>query len=77
LTNYTIVRRAANLWNGPVPYILGEVLLPEGINVTAELINCSPTKVYEGMKVDLTLHKVAQDKNNNSMIVFKWIPSDS
>ena len=77
LTNYTIVRRAAASWDGPVPYILGDVLLPEGVNVSAELIDCAPSKIYEGMKVDLTLRKGGQDKNNNSIIVYKWIPSDN
>ena len=44
LFSYTVVRVPPAGWTGPVPYVLGEVELPEGPHVLAEVVDgkCHP-----------------------------------
>ncbi len=50
LVTYTVVHRAAQSWTGRVPYALGEVELPEGIVVTAEVIEPPPGALRRGAR---------------------------
>ena len=69
LYSYTIVRVPPAGWPGPTPYILGEVALPEGPHILAEVIDCPHDALQVGMPVALVLRTVAE------RAVYKWHPA--
>jgi uncharacterized OB-fold protein len=76
LYSYTIVRVPPAGWPGPVPYVLGEVELPEGPHVLAEVIDCKHDDLAVGMPVTLALQVVAMDGVDDSeRAVYKWRPA--
>ena len=75
LFSYTIVRVPPPGWPGQVPYVLGEVELPEGPHVLAEVIDCDHDDLQVGMSVTLALQPVAMEGIANSeRVVYKWRP---
>ena len=69
LYSYTIVRVPPAGWPGPTPYVLGEVALPEGPHILAEVVDCPHDALRVGMPVALALRPVAE------RIVYKWRPA--
>ncbi len=74
LYSYTIVRVPPSGWPGPVPYILGQVDLPEGPQVLAEVIGCQEADLKIGMEVELALQSVVSEDNETAKAVYKWRP---
>ena len=73
LFSYTIVRVPPPGWPGPVPYVLGEVELPEGPHVLAEVIGCPHDKLSLGMPVQLAFQTVVTDGDGDTArVVYKW-----
>lgn len=76
LYSYTIVRVPPAGWPGPVPYILGEVELPEGPHILAEVIDCPQDELAIGQAVELALQPVpAAAADQPTRIVYKWRPA--
>ena len=75
LYSYTIVRVPPAGWPGPVPYILGQVELPEGPQVLAELVDCEKEDLSIGMAVALTLRPVPGEDSGAERVVYKWRPA--
>ncbi len=75
LVNYTVVHRAASSWGGQVPYILGEVELPERVVVTSEVVDARPNEIHEGMQMELTTRVGGRTENGEPIVVYKWVPS--
>jgi uncharacterized OB-fold protein len=76
LFSYTIVRVPPPGWPGPVPYVLGEVELPEGPHVLAEVVDCPHQQLQVGMPVSLALRAVEMEGVANSeRVVYKWRPA--
>ena len=76
LYSYTIVRVPPPGWPGPVPYVLGEVELPEGPHVLAEVIECAHDALAVGMSVVLALRPVSMPEAPDSeRVVYKWQPA--
>ena len=76
LYSYTIVRVPPPGWPGPVPYVLGEVELPEGPHVLAEVIECGHDALRVGMAVTLALQPVSMPEVPDSeRVVYKWRPA--
>ena len=75
LYSYTIVRVPPAGWPGPVPYVLGEVELPEGPHVLAEVIHCRESDLRIGMKVALELQPVDAGDAPETILVYKWRPA--
>ncbi len=48
---YTTVRRARDPFRGHEPYFIATVTLEEGVNVLANVINCTAEQMKIGMKV--------------------------
>jgi uncharacterized OB-fold protein len=59
-----------------VPYVLGQVELPEGPQVLAELIDCEHDKLKIGMTVELGLQVVPPEGGGQDKVVYKWRPWD-
>jgi uncharacterized OB-fold protein len=74
LYSYTVVRVPPAGWPGQVPYILGEIELPEGPHVLAELVDCPESDVKIGMPVELALQPDKPDDSQEEIIVYKWRP---
>ena len=74
LRTYTIIYVPPPGWKGDVPYILGVVELPEGIEVQSEVIDCHKEALKVGMKMRLVMKVGGQDSEGNEIIVHKWQP---
>ena len=76
LFSYTIVRVPPPGWPGQAPYVLGEVELPEGPHVLAEVIDCDHGDLKVGMSVSLALQPVEMaGVADSERIVYKWRPA--
>lgn len=80
LYSFTVVRVPPAGWPGKVPYTLGEVELPEGPHVLAEIIDCDPESLKLGMSMELALEQVAVAESNQGsgkvLAVYKWRPRE-
>ncbi len=75
LYSYTIVRIPPAGWPGQVPYILGQVELPSGPQVLAEVIDCQQEDLTIGMPVELAIRAVAPEEGGAEKLVYKWRPA--
>ena len=75
LYSFTIVRVPPAGWPGPVPYILGQVELPEGPQVLAEVIDCEHEALSIGMDVELSLQLADPESGDSAKAVYKWRPA--
>jgi len=77
LANYSIVQiKPSSEWKGPVPYALGEVILPEGPAVTSLIMgqeNLEELKV--GMEMKLGIEKADEDEEGNKTMIYVWKPA--
>ena len=74
LYSYTVVRVPPSGWPGKVPYVLGQVELPEGPQVLAEVIDCPEDELKIGMLVELALLSVEISTEDSGRVVYKWKP---
>ena len=75
LFSYTIVRIPPAGWPGEVPYILGQVELPAGPQVLAEVIGCAHSDLIIGMPVELAIQAVPAQEGGEDKLVYKWRPA--
>jgi len=80
LYSFTVVRVPPAGWPGRVPYTLGEVELPEGPHVLAEVIDSEPDQLQLDMPMELALERVAVAESNQGsgkvLAVYKWRPQN-
>ncbi len=80
LYSFTVVRVPPAGWPGKVPYTLGEVELPEGPHVLAEIIDSEPDQLKLDMSMELALERVSVPESNGGLgkvlAVYKWRPLD-
>ena len=72
LFSFTIVRIPPAGWPGEIPYVLGQVELPSGPQVLAEVINCEHKDLKIGMGVELVLKSVPAENGGTDKAVYKW-----
>lgn len=77
LFSYTIVRIPPAGWPGEVPYILGQVELPAGPQVLAEVIDCEHSGLAIGMPVELAIQAVPAQEGGDDKLVYKWRPASA
>ena len=77
LYSYTIVRIPPAGWPGPVPYVLGQVELPDGPQVLAEVIDCEHSDLIVGMAVKLAIQAVPAQEGGEDKLVYKWRPASA
>ena len=77
LYSYTIVRIPPAGWPGDVPYILGQVELPSGPQVLAEVIGCEQSDLKIGMAVSLAIQAVPAQEGGPDKLVYKWRPAET
>ena len=80
LYSFTVVRVPPAGWPGKVPYTLGEVELPEGPHVLAEIIDSEPEQLKLGMPMELALERIFVAESNKGLgkvlAVYKWRPPE-
>ncbi len=75
LFSYTIVRIPPAGWPGEVPYALGQVELPSGPQVLAEVVDCEHSDLAIGMPVELSIQAVPAQEGGADKLVYKWRPA--
>ncbi|PKB72241.1 MAG: hypothetical protein BZY87_01105 [SAR202 cluster bacterium Io17-Chloro-G6] len=75
LYSFTIVRIPPAGWPGAVPYVLGQVELPQGPQVLAEVIDCEHEDLKIGMAVEMTIQSVPAENGGPDKAVYKWRPA--
>lgn len=72
LYSYTVIHAPPPGWKGRVPYVLGSVQLPEGPQVTTEVIDVDPQTVCIGTPMRLVLRVGDTDDQGREIMVYKW-----
>ena len=72
LYSYTIVRVSPPGWPGDVPYVLGQVELPEGPHIISEVVDCPYQELQTGMNLELALVIGGKDVEGSDLVVYKW-----
>ena len=75
LNSYTVVWAPPQGWKGDVPYILGQVGLPEGVSVLSEVVDLPREEIKIGMPMELTLRVGDVGPDGNEVVVYKWRPT--
>ena len=56
------------------PYVIAQIRLPEGVQVTSVLKDCDLEALDIGMDVELVIEKVMEDEEGNEVMAFKFKP---
>ena len=72
--SYTIVHQAPREWQGPVPYGMALIELPEKAVFYSSLTECDLERIETGMQVELVLEAVRSDETGNKVIGYKFRP---
>ncbi|MFC1919264.1 Zn-ribbon domain-containing OB-fold protein [Chloroflexota bacterium] len=71
----TIVRHRPQLYEGPIPYIVGEVRLPEGVNIPSIIKGWDMAEPPPyGLEVELDLDKIEVDEEGNEVMMYSFKP---
>lgn len=63
------------LYKGPMPYVIGEVLVKEGAVIQTPFTGCDMQKPLPiGTRVKLVLDSVGEDEKGNKLMVHKFKP---
>ncbi len=74
---YTVIRhKPPGDYKGPDPFVpfgLGLVEMPEGIQVLSPL-QCEPERLKVGMEMELEVYPLYLDENGNEVLAFRFRP---
>ena len=71
----TVVRRRPPLYEGPVPFVVAEVELPEGINIPTVIKGWDKDEPPPyGLEVELALDKLEIDEQGNEVMMYIFKP---
>ncbi len=73
LYTYTEVYQKPPDYDGPVPYLIGRVLLPEGVFVLAQL-KAAKEGLRINMPMELVVEPLYRDENGEELIGYKFKP---
>ncbi|MFC1532241.1 Zn-ribbon domain-containing OB-fold protein [Thermodesulfobacteriota bacterium] len=72
---YTVVmQRPPVYYQGPVPYAIGFVELPEGVRVETLFTDCDFEELRVGMEVELVLRTLYKDDEGNDIETYMFRP---
>ena len=60
---------------GFVPYAVGLVEFPEGINIPGQLTGCGFDDIKVGMEVEVTAGELYEDEEGNGRLTFRFRPT--
>ena len=73
--SFTVVmQKARPYYEGPVPYGLGFVELPEGVRIETLFTTCNLETLKIGDEVELVIEKLYNDDQGNELITYKFKP---
>lgn len=76
LDTFTIIRVAPTGFEDEAPYAVGVVSLPEGVKLTAQVVDGDPEQLSIGDEVRLEFRKVQQDGHAGVLCYgYKFVPS--
>lgn len=70
-----IMQRPPVYYQGPVPYAIGFVELPEGVRVETLFTDCAFEELQIGMEVELVLRTLYQDETGNDIETYMFRPT--
>jgi len=75
LYTYTIVRAPTLGYQGPIPFVVGQIELPEGLTIQSILTGCEPESLEIGMPMEITLGKLEEDEAGNEIVTYMFRPA--
>jgi len=72
IKTYTVIRQPAPGWAGSVPYIIGVVLLDDGVEVGTHLTGIDPDLVRVGVRVRSVAGRLFEDPDGNEIIAHMY-----
>jgi len=74
--SYTVVmQRPPVYYQGPVPYAIGFVELPDGVRVETLFTDCEFDDLKIGMEVEVVLRSLHQDEEGNDVVTYMFRPA--
>jgi uncharacterized OB-fold protein len=77
LHTFTVFRQAPASGIMVPPYAVGQIELPEGVNVTSVLTGSDFESLDIGMDMEMVLEEVTKDQEGNGLIAYKFTPVKS
>lgn len=74
LISYSLMTRKPKYCLVEPPYILGEVLIPEGIRIYTVVNSRDVAELKMGQKVELDTVEIKKDEQGNSVIAYSFTP---
>ena len=72
---FTVIHVAPSGFGDEVPYVVGIVQLDDGVNLTAQIVDCEPKELSIGDKVRLEFRRVQQDGESGILCYgYKFVP---
>jgi uncharacterized OB-fold protein len=75
LYTYTIIRAPVLGYQGPIPFVVGQIELPEGLTIQSILTGCEPERLEIGMPMEITLGKLEEDEAGNEIVTYMFKPA--
>jgi hypothetical protein len=72
---FTVIRVAPTGFGDEVPYAVGVIKLDDGVKVTAQIVDCDPTGIRIGDRVNLEFRRIQQDGESGILCYgYKFVP---
>ena len=76
LNNYSqVMIKPSAEWKGPMPYIMVEVMMPEGSTINTMLLGIDYKDVKKGMKVKAAIEKADVTEEGDDIMIYVWRPA--
>jgi hypothetical protein len=73
---FTVIRVAPTGFGDEVPYAVGVIKLDDGVKVTAQIVDCDPTAIRIGDRVNLEFRRIQQDGESGILCYgYKFVPA--
>ena len=74
VATWTVIRMKPFGYKGQVPYVLGDIQLPEGPHILTQMsgINPEQPEISLGDEVEAILETIYQDENGNDIVCYKF-----
>ena len=74
VTTWTVIRMKSPGYKGEVPYVMGEVVLPEGVIVRTQFRGIDPDNpaIKIGDTVEVILEQIYKNSDDNGVVCYKF-----
>jgi hypothetical protein len=75
LISHTVIHTPASQFKDQAPYALGICEMPEGVNVTAQIVDIQPDEITTGMELQIEFRRVQTDGHHGVLAYgYKFVP---